>query len=357
MHIDLAIALAGLLVGFTVGLTGMGGGALMTPILVLLFKTQPLTAVSSDLVASMVMKPVGASVHGRRGTVNWPLVRWLAAGSIPAAFGGVFLLKHLGNGDVVEARLKVALGIALVVASASIVAKGFLQLRRARRAEGLVLAGKTVETEPLVVKPILTLLIGVLGGVIVGMTSVGSGSLIIVSLMLLYPMLRSRELVGTDLTQAIPLVAAAAFGHILFGDFRLSLTSSILVGSIPGVFLGARLSSQAPDGLIRPALVVVLLGSALKLLGLTNAELGVAMAAFALLAMPLWGIVDAVVRPDHHWRAAGLSKRRWVRMQAIGMPFGVGVVPAIAYFARVRPRLNAAAVMSYVSVWGDELSA
>jgi uncharacterized membrane protein YfcA len=357
MHVDFSIALAGLLVGFTVGLTGMGGGALMTPILVLLFKTQPLAAVSSDLVASMVMKPVGASVHGRRGTVNWSLVRWLAVGSIPSAFGGVFILKHLGNGDVVEERLKVALGVALVVASASIVVKGFLQLQRARRREGLVLAGKPIDVEPFAVKPIPTLLIGVLGGVIVGMTSVGSGSLIIVSLLLLYPMLSSKELVGTDLTQAIPLVASAALGHILFGDFRLSLTLSILVGSIPGVFLGARLSSQAPDGLIRPALVVVLLGSALKLLGLSNAGLGVAMGAFVLLALPVWGIVDALVRPEHHWRAAGLSKKRWVRIQAMGTPVGLGVFPAIAYFARIRPRLNAAALMSYVSVWGDELSA
>src|SRR6266566_5053508 len=105
MHIDLWVGLAGLIVGFTVGLTGMGGGALMTPILVLLFKVQPLAAVSSDLVAAMVMKPVGGSVHAKRGTVNWTLVRWLALGSIPAAFGGVFVLFALG-GDHFENKLK-----------------------------------------------------------------------------------------------------------------------------------------------------------------------------------------------------------------------------------------------------------
>src|SRR5947207_5348307 len=105
MHIDWYMALAGLIVGFTVGLTGMGGGALMTPILVLLFKIQPLAAVSSDLVAAVIMKPIGGGVHARRGTVNWRLVRWLALGSIPAAFMGVFVLKSLGNGDQAQSRL------------------------------------------------------------------------------------------------------------------------------------------------------------------------------------------------------------------------------------------------------------
>src|ERR1051325_6374104 len=116
-HIDWYMALAGLIVGFTVGLTGMGGGALMTPILVLLFKVQPLAAVSSDLVAAMVMKPVGGGVHIRRGTVNWPLVRWLSTGSVPAAFLGVFILKRLGSSTSLEDRLKLLLGGALLLAS------------------------------------------------------------------------------------------------------------------------------------------------------------------------------------------------------------------------------------------------
>ncbi|HEY3209012.1 MAG TPA: sulfite exporter TauE/SafE family protein [Actinomycetota bacterium] len=355
MHIDLYVAVAGLLVGFTVGLTGMGGGALMTPILILLFKVQPLTAVSSDLVASMIMKPVGASVHQRRGTVNWSLVRWLAAGSIPSAFLGVFILKHLGNGAVVEGRLKLALGVALMVASTSIVAKGFLQLRRARRREVLILAGRSADPGPFSPKPLPTVLMGVFGGGIVGMTSVGSGSLIIVSLLLLYPMLSAKELVGTDLMQAIPLVASAALGHILFGDFRLSLTASVLLGSLPGVYLGARLSSRAPDGLIRPALVFVLLASGLKLLDLSTTQLVVALAAFVVLALPIWGVVDAVTRPRHHWEIAGLSRRLWVGVQAGGAMAGVGFLAAIVYLASVRPKLNAAGLMSIVSVRGDEI--
>src|SRR5437762_7172751 len=133
MHIDWYMALAGLIVGFTVGLTGMGGGALMTPILVLLFRIQPLAAVSSDLVAAVVMKPVGGSVHVRRGTVNWKLVRWLATGSVPMAFVGVIVLRHLGDGSVVQDRLKLALGVALMLAASSIVAKAVLQGRAVRR--------------------------------------------------------------------------------------------------------------------------------------------------------------------------------------------------------------------------------
>src|SRR5919198_4633683 len=138
VHFDWFVALAGLIVGFTVGLTGMGGGALMTPILVILFKVEPLTAVSSDLVAAMVMKPVGGGVHMRRGTVNWPLVRWLCIGSIPSAFAGVFVLRSLGSGQQVQDRLKFALGIALAVAAASIVVKSLIQLLQARRREALL---------------------------------------------------------------------------------------------------------------------------------------------------------------------------------------------------------------------------
>jgi uncharacterized protein len=117
LQIDWYVAAAGLVVGFTVGLTGMGGGALMTLLLVLLFKVQPLAAISSDLVAAVIMKPVGGGVHVRRGTVNFTLVRWLMVGSVPAAFAGVLVLRHLGDGAVVQARIKQALGVALLLAA------------------------------------------------------------------------------------------------------------------------------------------------------------------------------------------------------------------------------------------------
>ncbi|MBV8959594.1 MAG: sulfite exporter TauE/SafE family protein [Actinobacteria bacterium] len=277
MHFDGGVAAAGLIVGFVVGLTGMGGGALMTPILVLIFNVQPLAAVSSDLVASVIMKPVGAGVHLRRGTVHKELVRWLVIGSVPSAFLGVIILKQLGHGDAVQNNLKLALGIALLVASASIVAKTALQAFRpvAREHHG-----------PLAVKPVPTALIGVAGGLVVGMTSVGSGSLMIVMLLLLYPMLSASELVGTDLVQAIPLVASAALGHLLFGDFKLGLTASLLVGCLPGVYIGARVSAKAPDRIIRPALVFALLASALKLLNEPTTALGITLGVAAVFGLP-----------------------------------------------------------------------
>jgi uncharacterized protein len=276
---DPIIALAGLLVGFVVGLTGMGGGALMTPILVLLFKIEPLAAVSSDIVASMIMKPIGGGVHFRRGSVNKQLVKWLVMGSIPSAFLGVVLLKTLGSGPVLQGVVKSALGVALLVVAFGLVIRPILTKSR-KPGDSMM---------PIQVKKLPTLLIGIAGGLIVGLTSVGSGSLMIILLLMLYPTFRLSELVGTDLVQAVPLVASAALGHILFGDFKLALTASILIGAIPGVFLGAQLSSRAPDHLIRPALIIVLLASASKLLGASNqlALVAVGLAAVIMVVLSL----------------------------------------------------------------------
>jgi uncharacterized membrane protein YfcA len=273
---DWGLIAAGFGVGTIVGLTGMGGGALMTPILVLFFGVPPLTAVSSDLVASAVMKPVGSAVHIRRGGVDWRLVGWLCLGSVPAAFCGVLMSKALGNGARVQDAVQIALGIALLLAVAGLVLRGYARLReRSRQWRGEKPDDGT--DEPVIVRPIPTVVLGALGGRVVGMTSVGSGSLIIVALLALYPMLRPNRLVGTDLVQAVPLVTAAALGHILFGDFRFELTTALLIGSIPGAFLGAQLSSRAPGGLIRRALALVLLASALKLLHVPNELVAVAL--------------------------------------------------------------------------------
>lgn len=305
-HIDGYVALAGLFVGFTVGLTGMGGGALMTPILVLLFGVQPLAAVSSDLVAAVVMKPIGGAVHLRRGTVNTRLVGWLVAGSIPSAFAGVLILRRLGDGAAVQSHIKTALGVALLLAVATMVARAFLNVRR-RAVKGLGLAadpaGVADHAPEVVVRPIPTLLIGVLGGLIVGMTSVGSGSLIIVMLLVLYPKLKASELVGTDLIQAVPLVASAALGHILFGDFKLDLTTSLLIGCIPGVYIGARVSAIAPGRLIRRALAVVLTASALKLLEIGNVELAVVLTAAVTIGPFAWRHVRSTGGLRRGWRA------------------------------------------------------
>jgi uncharacterized membrane protein YfcA len=274
---DPVLALAGLGVGIVVGLTGMGGGALMTPILVIFFGVPPLAAVSSDLAASAVMKPFGGWVHARRGTVNWALVRWLCLGSVPSAFLGVLLMRAIGRGAGVQAVVQQALGVALLLAVAGLLIK--MYGRRPADADG-------VPAAPVRVRPLPTALLGAVGGLVVGMTSVGSGSLIIVVLLALYPKLRANDLVGTDLVQAIPLVAAAAIGHAIFGDLKLDLAAAVLVGSVPGVLIGARLSSRAPAGVLRAVLVVVLLASALKLFGASNLILitgvGVAIAVAAV---------------------------------------------------------------------------
>lgn len=262
MHLDLYKTLAGLIVGFVIGLTGMGGGALMTPMLVLLFGVNPGAAVSADVVTSLVLKPFGGSVHVRRRTVNWRLVRWLMIGSIPSAFLGAYLLDEVIGTDN-QANVKRILGWVLLIAAGAILAKLVLQARRRE-------APVTEMMDQRLVRPIPTLLIGAFGGLVVGMTSVGSGSIIIVTLMMMYPKLSSKEMVGTDLVQAIPLVGAAAIGHYFFGTLDISIIGSVLLGAIPAVMLGAHFSSRGADHYIRPVLVAVLVISSLGLLGVTN---------------------------------------------------------------------------------------
>lgn len=277
MHFDVPMAIGAFLVAIVVGMTGMGGGALMTPMLVTFFGVPPLTAVSSDLVAAAIMKPVGSLVHLRRGTVNLSLVRWLCIGSVPSAFCGVLIAQAMGDGEDVQSVIKTALGVALLIAAAGLAVRGYMALadRAARRVadrrtaapgEPAAMAAPTVKA-----RPVPTVIVGVVGGLVVGMSSVGSGSLMIVALLALYPMLRANHLVGTDLVQAVPLVVAAAIGHILFGDFHLEVTAALLVGSIPGVYLGSLVSSRAPGGLVRRVLAFVLLASALNMFGLSNA--------------------------------------------------------------------------------------
>lgn len=268
MHLDGFVILAGAIVGFAVGLTGMGGGALMTPVLVLLLHVQPAAAVSSDLVASFFMKPVGGAVHLRRRTVHLRLVAWLVAGAAPAAFGGAALLNSLAHGKALQHDVQLGLGAALLVAVA-----------------GILLRALTAPPVPTAVAPergaagvppvrvLPTFLVGVLGGAVVGMTSVGSGSLMIVALMFLYPSLSGGQLVGTDLVQSVPLVGAAALGQLFFGHVQLGVTVSLLIGSLPAVYLGARLSSKAPMGALRPVLTAVLLLSGLKLVSVPTAAL------------------------------------------------------------------------------------
>jgi len=306
LSIDWLLTAASFGIGIVVGLTGMGGGALMTPVLVLFFQIPPLTAVSSDLVASAIMKPVGSYVHLRRGTVHLGLVKWLCIGSIPGAFSGVLIARALGQGQEVQDVIRIALGVALLLAAAGLTVRAYLRLvEHARRRDGR--AAPLPQGKPTVdLKVGPTILLGVIGGIVVGMTSVGSGSLIIIALMGLYPTLKASELVGTDLVQAVPLVASAAIGHLLFGDFHLDLTTSLLLGCIPGVWVGAHLSARAPGGLVRRALAFVLLASALKLLNVSTPNTGITLLLVLLIAPVLW----MMVRRHHGFPAIARRRRQ-----------------------------------------------
>ena len=297
MDLDLTKSVAGLIVGVVVGLTGMGGGALMTPILVIFFNTHPSAAVSSDLVTSLFMKPVGGAIHWHRATVHRQLVKYLLIPAVPAAFAGVFVLNAMGNGDTLQARIKLGLGAALLMAFVAMV----LRLMMTRPLPGLV--GDGLESP---VRRLPTVIVGLLGGLVVGMTSVGSGSMIIVALMWLYPRLSNRALVGTDLVQAVPLVGAAALGHVLFGDVELGLTASLLIGAMPGVFIGAQISSRTTASWLRPVLAAVLLASALKLLEAPSVLTGVIALAVAVLLLLLPQILRRTGVPK--W-ASGVDKR------------------------------------------------
>jgi uncharacterized membrane protein YfcA len=306
MTLDPVLIAACFGIGIIVGLTGMGGGALMTPVLIMFFNVPPLTAISSDLVAAAVMKPVGSAVHLRHGTVNLSLVKWLCVGSIPTAFLGVILMRQLGDGEQLQSIMQTALGVALLVAATGLTVRAYLRLlERARRRDG---GAEPLPQGPPVVRPRIlpTVAIGALGGVVVGMTSVGSGSLIIIALMALYPTLKASSLVGTDLVQAVPLVMSAALGHLFFGDFQLALSMSLIIGSVPGAWIGARLSSRAPGGIVRRALAFVLLASALKLLGVPTVQTGVALLVLALAAPAVW----MSVRRRHGFPAFASRKDR-----------------------------------------------
>lgn len=276
MHSIWPLVVAGAFVGVSVGLTGMGGGALMTPIMVMVFGVDPTSAVGSDLASSVAMKPFGAAVHHRARTVRWDIVRWLLPTAVPAGFAGAFLLHLFGQGQQLQHRVKIAIGVALVLAVIGMFARPLVARRRG--------AG-SIDDPQVPVRKVPTLLVGLAGGLVVGMTSVGSGSLIVVMLMLIHPRLRANELVGTDLVQAIPLVAAAALGHLIIGDAKLGLAGTVLIGAIPGIYAGAKLSSRAPSSVLRWVLAILLLGSGLALWKVPNTVvlgLCVAMGVVAL---------------------------------------------------------------------------
>jgi len=255
----------------------------MTPMLILLFSVKPSTAISSDLVAAVVMRPFGAAVHFTKKTVNFRLVGWMVVGSVPMAFLGAYLLHLFGLGKPAQTNIEMALGAALLVGAAAMVLRFVLDRRSGQARDTAVHA--------INVKPIPTILIGMVGGLIVGMTSVGAGSLMIVLLLFMYPVIGAKQLVGTDLTQAVPLSLAAAAGALIWGHVEMAVTTSLILGSVPAVLVGSFLSSRAPDKFIRPAITFVIFASGLKYVGVSTTDLGWTLCAVVLAA----GIVFLIV--------------------------------------------------------------
>lgn len=255
-HFDLLHALAGMLVGILVGLTGVGGGSLMTPLLVLLFGVSPQTAVGTDLLFAAVTKIAGSAVHGKRNTVDWTIVRRMACGSVPAAIVTLGFLSYFGKiGNSTEHLIMISLAVLLGLTAVAVVCRKWL-LRFAHdinpdQPRSRVVGG--------------TVLLGAAIGVAVSISSVGAGAIGMTVLLMLYPKLPVARIVGSDIAHAVPLALIAGVGHWFIGDVDFGLLAVLLLGSIPGVILGSYLSSHTPDRILQPLLACVLAVSSWQL--------------------------------------------------------------------------------------------
>jgi len=255
-----SIIAAAFVVGSIVGLTGMGGGALMTPALIFLGVGGASTVVTADLTAAAIYKTGGAITHAREGKPNWVLARWLITGSVPFALLGPWLVHHsVGDSGDLDTRLKEYIGFALLLAAATYALRLVINLRRVRG------GGPQAESDPKI-RPLITVAVGALGGLLVGVTSVGSGSVIMIALVMLYPGLSALRLVGTDLVQAVPLVLSAAISNIALNGLDWHILVPLVIGSVPGTILGSRIAPRVPQSFIRRGIVVVLTMSGLALL-------------------------------------------------------------------------------------------
>jgi uncharacterized membrane protein YfcA len=247
-------ALSGLVVGFIVGLTGVGGGSLMTPLLVLMFGVHPATAVGTDLMYAGLTKGVGTAVHGHNGTVSWRIVGLLACGSVPMAVATLLVLRWLGPGTHTASLLiSHLLGVALLVTASTLVFRKFLMRRRARD----ILPRR---------QAVLTVASGAAIGILVSISSVGAGAIGIAALYFLYPHLPAKTIVGSDLAHAVPLTLVAGTGYWMLGSVDWMMLVSLLVGSVPGIILGSIVAPRIPDGVLRPILAAVLVIVGIRLL-------------------------------------------------------------------------------------------
>jgi uncharacterized membrane protein YfcA len=314
---ELKTTIAAFVVGTVVGMTGMGGGALMTPALIFLGVGDASTVVTADLTAASVYKTAGAAVHWREGKPNFHLAKWLILGSVPMALLGPHLVRWMNSGqdsDQLDNTLKLWIGFALLLAASTYALRLYIELRRRAR-------GAIITNDDPVIRPLLTVLVGGLGGLLVGITSVGSGSVIMIALLMLYPGLSALKLVGTDLVQAVPLVFAAAVSNIALNGLDWSILIPLLIGSVPGSMLGSHIAPRVPQSYIRRGIVVVLTMSGLALLDKAGwAPLGSGEDDTHPILIGLTGIVVLVAVP----LVWGLLRKQ------LGMPmFGAPTVAEI----------------------------
>jgi uncharacterized protein len=293
--VDPAIVGFGLGVGLLVGMTGIGGGSLMTPLLILVFGIQPVTAVGTDLAYGAVTKTVGGWRHLRQGTVDMTLSMWMAVGSVPAAVGGVYVLELLEDayGDEFDELLIVILAITLLFTGVMTLARAlFLKRLHDRERDSVEMTTRA---------KVSAIVLGATVGFVLGVTSAGSGALIAVGLILLFRLV-PRRVVGTDIFHAAILLWAAAMAHLVAGNVDFGLAGNILIGSIPGVWVGSQVSFRVPSGVLRATLALVLIGAGLALLTKAGAGIpGVVIAAFPATVAVL--VIAVLVRDRRNGRA------------------------------------------------------
>jgi uncharacterized membrane protein YfcA len=247
---NLLYSCTGFGVGLLVGMTGVGGGSLMTPLLVLLFGFHPATAVGTDLLFASITKSVGTGVHGLAGTVNWRITGWLATGSMPAALLTLAVMSRVGvQTPEMAAVISLVLGVSLVVTAVAVMMRPRIQDYAARHL-GELAPGKAA---------ILTIATGVILGVVVSISSVGAGALGLTALVFLYPRQPIARLVGSDIAHAVPLTLIAGIGHWLLGSTDWALLGSLLLGSLPGIVIGSVAATRVPDAVLRTILAATLL--------------------------------------------------------------------------------------------------
>ena len=251
MHFELTYIISGLLVGFIVGMTGVGGGSLMTPIL-LHFGITPSAAVGTDLLYAAITKAGGVYVHNKKRNIDWRITSWLAAGSLPASALTLMAMHQIGFDSAgMNHFIKVMLGYALIFTALAIIFKKKLLDFSHRNDIWIARMSHNEQTAA-------TLITGIILGVIVTITSIGAGAVGTVALFLLYPMLPTTKLVGTEIAHAVPLTLLAGLGHAGFGNLDLHLLGNLLLGSLPGIYIGSHLASNVADHYLRPALAIML---------------------------------------------------------------------------------------------------